>query len=57
MQDQFYTLQEVAEMLKISYMTVFRWVREEKIKAHKIGKQYRIKKNQLEIFINKQNNN
>ena len=50
MQDKFYTLQEVAEMLKISYMTVFRWVRDGKLKSSKIGRQHRIKKEVLEKF-------
>lgn len=51
MQDEFYTLQEVAEMLKISYMTVFRWVKNDKLKSVKIGKQHRVKKEVLEKFI------
>jgi len=51
MQDEYYTLQEVADMLKISYMTVFRWVKVGKIKTVKIGKQHRVKKEVLEKFI------
>lgn len=51
MKDIYYTLHEVAEMLKISYMTVFRWVKNGKLESCKFGKQYRIKKDVLESFI------
>ena len=51
MQDEYYTLKEVAKMLKISYMTVFRWVQAGKLKAVKVGKQHRVKKEILEKFI------
>ena len=51
MQDEYYTLKEVAKMLKISYMTVFRWVQAGKLKAVKVGKQNRVKKEILEKFI------
>ena len=55
MQDEFYTLQEVAEMLKISYMTVFRWVKNGKLEASRVGKQYRIKKETLVKFTESKN--
>jgi excisionase family DNA binding protein len=51
MKDKFYTPQEVAELLKISYMTVFRWIRAGKMKAYKLGKQYRISKEELDKFL------
>ncbi len=51
MKDEFYTLHEIAKLLKISYMTVFRWVKNGKLKASRIGKQYRVKKEVLEEFI------
>lgn len=48
---QFYTIQEVADLLKISYITVFRWVKSEKITSYKVGKQHRIKSLDLDNFI------
>jgi len=48
---QFYTIQEVADLLKVSYITVFRWVKAGKITAYKVGKQHRIKKEDLDKFI------
>lgn len=41
MEDKFYTAQEVVKLLKVAYMTVYRWLRAEKLNAHQIQKQYR----------------
>lgn len=51
MQDEFYTLQEIAKLLKVSYMTVFRWVKYNKLQSYKIEKQHRVKKSDFEKFI------
>ena len=48
---QFYTLQEVAKLLKVSYITVFRWVKAGKVIAYQVGNQHRIKKEDLDKFI------
>ncbi|MDH5533325.1 MAG: helix-turn-helix domain-containing protein [Candidatus Pacebacteria bacterium] len=53
MNDKFYTLYEVADLLKMSYMTIFRWAKNGKLPAYKFGKQYRISKETLEEFITK----
>lgn len=52
MNDQFYTLQEVAELLKVKYLTVFRWTKSGKLPAFKFGKQYRVSGETLQDFIN-----
>ena len=49
---EFYTVQEIAEMLKVSEMTVIRWIKSNKLKASKLGGQFRIKKQDLEDFVN-----
>lgn len=51
MNDQFYTLQEVAEILKVKYLTVFRWTKSGKLPAFKFGKQYRVSGEALQEFI------
>lgn len=51
MNDQFYTLQEVAELLKVKYLTVFRWTKSGKLPAFKFGKQYRVSRETLQEFI------
>lgn len=50
--DQYYTIEEVAEMLKVVYLTVYRWIQDNKLPSVKAGKQYRIKKNDLDNFLN-----
>lgn len=52
-EDKYYTIEEVAEMLKVVYLTVYRWIQDGKLKAYKAGKQYRIKKEDLDYFLNK----
>lgn len=49
--EQYYTIEEVAEMLKVAYLTVYRWIQSGKLKSQKAGKQYRIKKTELDRFI------
>ena len=53
--EQYYSIEEVAEMLKVVYMTVYRWIQGGKLEAVKAGKQYRIKQSQLDKFLNKKN--
>lgn len=48
--EQYYSIEEVAEMLKVAYLTVYRWVQSGKLFAIKAGKQYRIEKEELEKF-------
>ena len=49
--EQYYTIAEVAKMLKVAYLTVYRWIQSGKLTAYKAGKQYRIKKEDLDIFM------
>ena len=50
--EQYYTIEEVAKMLKVAYLTVYRWIQDNKLPTVKAGKQYRIKKNDLDNFLN-----
>jgi putative molybdopterin biosynthesis protein len=52
-QDQYYSIDEVAKMLKVAYLTVYRWIRSGKLISSKAGKQYRIGKIDLDKFIGK----
>jgi len=52
-QEQYYTIEEVAKMLKVVYLTVYRWIQSGKLIAYKAGKQYRIKQSDLEKFMKK----
>lgn len=50
-EDQYYSIEEVAKMLKVAYLTVYRWVQAKHLIALKAGKQYRIKKEDLDTFL------
>lgn len=49
--DAVFSTKEVAEKFKVTYLTVFRWIKSGKLKAFKVGKQYRVKREDLEAFI------
>lgn len=49
--DAVFSTKEVAEKFKVTYLTVFRWIKAGKLKAFKVGKQYRVKQEDLETFI------
>jgi excisionase family DNA binding protein len=49
--DTYYSIIEVSKLLKVVYLTVYRWVRAKKLKAYQIEKQYRIKNDDLNRFI------
>ena len=50
MEQDFYTITEVAKRLKLHVKTVLIYVREGRLKATRIGKQYRVAKSDLEKF-------
>lgn len=50
-EEVYYTIEEVASMLKVAYLTVYRWIQGKKLIAYKVGKQYRIKQSDLDGFI------
>lgn len=49
----FYTAKELAEMLSLNVMTIYRYIDAGKLKAYKIGKEFRIEKAEFERFMNK----
>ena len=49
--EQYYTIEETAKMLKVVYLTVYRWIQSGKLRALKAGKQYRITKTDLDQFM------
>ena len=42
MENKFYTIDQVAEVLDIHHKTVRKFIKEGRLKANKIGKQWRI---------------
>lgn len=54
--EQYYSIEEVAKMLKVVYLTVYRWIQSKKLVAYKAGKQYRIKGEDLDKFLEEDKN-
>ena len=50
--DELYTIDEVAKRLKVSKMTVYRYVKAGKLPAYKLEQELRIKKADLDAFLN-----
>ncbi len=48
----FYIAQELADKLRVNVMTIYRYIKAKKLKAHKIGKEFRIDKSEFERFLN-----
>jgi excisionase family DNA binding protein len=52
MEKDFYIAQELADKLRVNVMTIYRYIKAKKLKAHKIGKEFRIDKTEFERFLN-----
>ena len=49
----FYKAVELAEKLKVNVMTIYRYIKAGKLKAHKFGKEFRIEHSEFERFLKK----
>lgn len=52
LEKEFYLVEELAETLRVSKMTIYRYIDAGKIIAHKIGKEFRIPKEEFQRFLN-----
>lgn len=52
--NEFYTVKQVAKLLQVHWQTILNYIKNGKLKAVKLGKGYRIKKEELDNFIKKQ---
>lgn len=50
---EFYKAEELAEALQVNIMTIYRYISSKKIKAYKIGREYRIDKDEFQAFLKK----
>ena len=48
---EFYRAEELAEALQVNIMTIYRYINAKKIKAYKIGREYRIDKTEFKAFL------
>jgi len=51
MENKYYTIQEIADILKVDYMTIYRWIRAGKLEAYQVQRQYRIREVDFEKFM------
>ena len=45
------TFEQAADLLNIAHSTLYRWLREEKVPGHKVGRQWRFVRRELESFM------
>ena len=50
-EEAYFTVDEVAERLKVSHMTVYRWIKTGKLDAYKLGGEFRITERDIERFL------
>jgi putative molybdopterin biosynthesis protein len=50
---EFYLVEELAKKLRVSNMTIYRYIKAGKIQAYKIGKELRIAKEEFDKFLDK----
>lgn len=48
----FFTTHEVAELLKVSEATVRSWIHDHKLRAIRLGREFRVAVKDLEAFVN-----
>ena len=49
--DTYYSIMEISKVLKVAYLTVYRWIQAGKLPAFQVEKQYRINKTDFEKFM------
>ena len=54
--EEFYSAQELADILRVNIMTIYRYIKAGKLKAYKIGKEFRIDKKEFLRFLDKVKN-
>lgn len=48
---EFYTAQDLSDVLQVNIMTIYRYLKAGKLKAYKIGKEYRIDHAEFRRFL------
>lgn len=51
--EEFYSAQELADTLRVNIMTIYRYIKAGRLKAHKIGRDFRIDKVEFLGFLKK----
>lgn len=51
---RFFTVTEVADLLRVSSMTIYRLIKEGELAAVRVGKSYRLREDDVDAFLAKQ---
>ncbi|MBP6949150.1 MAG: helix-turn-helix domain-containing protein [Candidatus Pacebacteria bacterium] len=54
---EFYKAEDLAEKLDVNIMTIYRYIKAGRLKAYKIGKEFRVEKSEFESFLKKASTN
>lgn len=49
--DRFLTVQEVAELMRVSTMTVYRLIKAGDLRAARVGRSYRLREDEVETYL------
>ncbi len=49
---EFYRAEDLAKLLDVNIMTIYRYIKAKRLKAYKIGREFRIDKNEFNNFLN-----
>jgi excisionase family DNA binding protein len=50
-QDRFLTVREVAELMRVSTMTVYRLIKQGDLAAARVGRSYRLRESEIEAYL------
>lgn len=56
MENKFFTVKDLADILKVSEKTIYRLIESKEIQAFKIGQSWRIKESDLQKFLEDRSN-
>lgn len=49
----FYKAEDLAEILEVNIMTIYRYIKAGRLKAYKLGREFRIEKKEFDAFLQK----
>jgi putative molybdopterin biosynthesis protein len=49
----FYKAEDLAEILEVNIMTIYRYIKAGRLKAYKLGREFRIEKSEFDAFLKK----
>lgn len=50
---EFYKAEDLAELLQVNIMTIYRYIKAGRLKAYKIGREYRVDNTEFQAFLKK----